>query len=67
MIEPLNPDEQNLCDFNFIALVGGGWFEDVKPELEALDENDDVTLKWRNMEIRAKAGSVLAWMELAQV
>ena len=67
MIEPLNPDEDNLIDFNFTELVGGGWFEEVWPELEQLDENDDVTLKWRNMEIRAKAGSIKAWIELATV
>lgn len=65
MIKPLNPDEDNLLDFNFSPLLGA-WSDELWDELKDLDENDDVTLKWRNAEIRAKAGTIRAWMELAQ-
>ena len=57
MIEPLNHGHEDELDF---AFTWGDW-SDLLAQLADKDENEVVTMHWRNVTLMARAGTVRGW------
>jgi hypothetical protein len=59
-VDPLNPEEQTLLSLD-LSLYDD---PDTLALIERLDDNVDVTMKWRNASLTMKAGSFRAILGL---